>query len=42
MLKLILSIFLTVSPIWPLGQNPLPGDSFVIINKKNQSIIHNR
>ncbi|MCF2649796.1 L,D-transpeptidase [Niallia circulans] len=38
MLKLILSIFLTVSPIWPLGQNPLPGDSFVIINKKTNQL----
>lgn len=38
MLKLALSIFLTISPIWPLGQNPLPGDPFIIINKKSNQL----
>jgi len=38
MLKLVLSILLTVSPIWPLGQNPLPGDPFIIINKKTNEM----
>ncbi|KKK33264.1 L,D-transpeptidase [Mesobacillus campisalis] len=23
-----------VSPIWPLGENPLPGDPFIVVNKK--------
>ncbi|WLR43861.1 L,D-transpeptidase [Bacillus carboniphilus] len=37
-MKLILVTFLLVaSPIWPLGQNPLPGDPFIIVNlQKNQ------
>jgi lipoprotein-anchoring transpeptidase ErfK/SrfK len=26
------------SPIWPLGQNPLPGDPFVIVNKQTNEI----
>lgn len=38
MLKLALSIILTISPIWPLGKNPLPGDPFVIINKKTNQL----
>lgn len=37
------SLFYTVltmslSPIWPLGQNPLPGDPFVIINKQTNEL----
>lgn len=38
MLKLVLSILLTISPVWPLGINPLPGDPFVIINKKTNQL----
>lgn len=38
MLQLVLSFLLTVSPIWPLGQNPLPGDPFIIINKLNNEM----
>lgn len=34
MLKLIISLFLVISPVWPLGQNPKLGDPFIIINKK--------
>lgn len=34
-MKLFSALFLLiVSPIWPLGQNPLPGDPFIIVNKK--------
>jgi lipoprotein-anchoring transpeptidase ErfK/SrfK len=33
---LILSFIL--SPIWPLGTNPLPGDPFVIVNKKTNEL----
>lgn len=30
----ILLAAMIVSPIWPLGPNPLPGDPFIIINKQ--------
>lgn len=35
-MKLFLSLVIavTLSPIWPLGQNPLIGDPYIIINKK--------
>lgn len=31
-------LLLVVSPIWPLGQNPLPGDPFVIVNKQTNEL----
>lgn len=35
-MKLLISILLfTLSPIWPLGPNPIPGDPFIIVNKEN-------
>jgi len=34
LLKLVISLFLVISPVWPLGQNPKLGDPFIIINKK--------
>lgn len=40
MIKMISSMLLlfSLSPIWPLGPNPLPGDPFVIVNKeKNEA-----
>lgn len=40
MLKLFTAFALafSLSPIWPLGENPLPGDPFVIVNKsKNEA-----
>jgi len=39
MIKMITPILMTffLSPLWPLGQNPMPGDPFVIVNKtKNE------
>ncbi|MED1739652.1 L,D-transpeptidase [Bacillus swezeyi] len=27
-----------LSPIWPLGQNPLPGDPYVIVNKETNRL----
>jgi lipoprotein-anchoring transpeptidase ErfK/SrfK len=39
-MRLLLSIILIVSPIWPLGKNPLPGDPFLIINKKTNRIVY--
>jgi lipoprotein-anchoring transpeptidase ErfK/SrfK len=40
MLKAFSALFLTffISPIWPLGPNPLPGDPFVIVNKKTNEM----
>ncbi|WP_216829482.1 L,D-transpeptidase [Alkalihalobacterium elongatum] len=41
MLKtLLLSIMLVVSPIWPLGDNPLIGDPFLIVNKQNNQLAY--
>ncbi|MGM0846081.1 MAG: L,D-transpeptidase [Bacillota bacterium] len=37
-MRLLLSIILIVSPIWPLGKNPLPGDPFLIVNKQTNEI----
>ncbi|WP_026689350.1 L,D-transpeptidase [Alteribacter aurantiacus] len=30
---ILVVILLIVSPIWPLGENPLPGDPYIIVNK---------
>ncbi|MDQ0269363.1 L,D-transpeptidase [Cytobacillus purgationiresistens] len=40
MLNLVYSLLLafTLSPIWPLGPNPLPGDPLVIVNKMNNEV----
>lgn len=27
-----------ISPLWPLGHNPLPGDPFVIVNKRTNEL----
>ncbi|ALC90019.1 L,D-transpeptidase [Bacillus sp. FJAT-18017] len=37
MLAALLTV-LFVYPIWPLGPNPLPGDTFIIINKKTNEM----
>lgn len=28
----------TISPVWPIGPNPLPGDPFVIVNKQTNEV----
>jgi lipoprotein-anchoring transpeptidase ErfK/SrfK len=40
MLKAFSALVFTffISPIWPLGPNPLPGDPFVIVNKKTNEM----
>jgi len=40
LIKILSSILFTlfISPIWPLGMNPLPGDPFVIVNKSNNEL----
>lgn len=39
-MKLFLSFILafTISPVWPIGPNPLPGDPFLIVNKQTNEI----
>ncbi|MCF6408371.1 L,D-transpeptidase [Pseudalkalibacillus salsuginis] len=40
-LSLFLASFIfVVSPIWPLGENPLPGDPYVIVNKSNNTFAY--
>ena len=38
MLPSLLFLIHLISPIWPLGQNPLPGDPFIIINKQTNEL----
>lgn len=33
-------LFISLSPLWPLGPNPLPGDPFVIVNKKTNHVAY--
>ncbi|SDY57639.1 L,D-transpeptidase catalytic domain [Evansella caseinilytica] len=40
MISAILSLLLVVSPIWPLGENPLVGDPYIIINKKTNELAY--
>jgi len=37
LLSFVLATFI-MSPIWPLGTNPMPGDPFIIINKKTNEL----
>ena len=34
----VLLLTFTISPLWPLGPNPLPGDPFVIVNKQTNQV----
>ncbi|WP_081798035.1 L,D-transpeptidase [Neobacillus dielmonensis] len=42
MLKILSSVLFTIflSPLWPLGPNPLPGDPFVIVNKSTNELAY--
>lgn len=40
MTKLIISFLLIVSPIWPIGKNPLVGDPYIIVNKKTNELAY--
>ncbi|WP_335872688.1 L,D-transpeptidase [Bacillus sp. 2205SS5-2] len=35
---MLFAICLVFSPIWPLGENPLPGDPIVIVNKQTNEL----
>lgn len=37
-LKVFTMFMLVVSPIWPLGQNPLIGDPYIIVNKMSNEM----
>jgi lipoprotein-anchoring transpeptidase ErfK/SrfK len=39
-LHLVLSILLTISPIWPLGPNPIVGDPYIIVNKQTNQLAY--
>ncbi|WP_078545880.1 L,D-transpeptidase [Litchfieldia alkalitelluris] len=41
-MKIIISLVLavTLSPIWPLGENPLVGDPYLIINKQTNELAY--
>lgn len=41
MVSFLLSFLIAFSwnPIWPLGENPLPGDPFVIVNKASNEVV---
>ncbi|WP_243290175.1 L,D-transpeptidase [Bacillus sp. FJAT-47783] len=36
----LLFLIILFSPIWPLGQNPLLGDPFIIVNKKTNELAY--
>lgn len=40
LLKVMSHLFLILmfSPLWPIGPNPLPGDPFVIVNKRTNEL----
>jgi lipoprotein-anchoring transpeptidase ErfK/SrfK len=40
LIKLLSPILIAffISPIWPLGSNPMPGDPFVIVNKSRNEL----
>ncbi|MEH7276875.1 L,D-transpeptidase [Neobacillus vireti] len=40
MIKMLTPILFAffISPLWPLGANPLPGDTFVIVNKTTNEL----
>lgn len=37
-MRLLLLFLFLQSPIWPLGENPLPGDPYLIINKQTNEL----
>lgn len=41
MVKLTMTFLFTfiISPLWPLGPNPIPGEPFVIVNKQSNEVV---
>lgn len=40
MIHLLISFLLVVSPIWPIGENPLVGDPYLIVNKSTNELAY--
>lgn len=40
MVHLLISLLLVVSPIWPIGENPLVGDPYLIVNKSTNELAY--
>ncbi|RNA69010.1 L,D-transpeptidase [Alteribacter keqinensis] len=40
MINVVLACLLIVSPVWPLGENPLPGDPYVVVNKERHELAY--
>ncbi|PYZ94380.1 L,D-transpeptidase [Salipaludibacillus keqinensis] len=40
MIAILLSILSVISPIWPLGENPLIGDPYVIVNLSTHEVAY--
>ncbi|GGH79434.1 lipoprotein-anchoring transpeptidase ErfK/SrfK [Pullulanibacillus pueri] len=38
LITLLMSLVVSFSPIWPLGQNPTYGDPFIIVNKETNRL----
>ncbi|UFT97705.1 L,D-transpeptidase [Radiobacillus kanasensis] len=38
--KILLSLVMVLSPLWPFGENPTPGAPFIIINKQTNQLAH--
>ena len=39
-LPIAILFLISFSPLWPLGPNPLPGDPFIIVNKKVNQVAY--
>ncbi len=39
-MHVVFLILVLVSPIWPLGENPLPADPFIIVNKQTNELAY--
>ncbi|HET7656645.1 MAG TPA: L,D-transpeptidase [Bacillales bacterium] len=37
-MNVMMTFLLMLSPLWPIGENPLPGDPYLIINKKTNQL----
>ncbi|HHY73127.1 MAG TPA: L,D-transpeptidase [Bacillus bacterium] len=40
MLEKVLLTIMLLSPLWPIGQNPIVGDPFLIVNKKTNQLAY--
>lgn len=40
MIRFLISLLLVISPIWPIGENPLVGDPYIIVNKESNELAY--